>query len=228
MSDAQTYHDGLIGQGYSAADAVTYTQQHFPDFGAAPAVAAAPVAAAEPVAAIPTAAPAMVAASPYVASTDANVAMNMDEGPSRYYSPFIAIVVIIISLMLPYMTFGGLMELSGFEMLKVMGEMAGMVAEDSDGSGSGDGGGESFELIIVPLLMFAFSPLFYILTAIIGGILAGLKKNTMILGGIHLGYFGLFFILSMTTEMFGFKVHDFAGMGFWIGSLAAIGFMIKK
>jgi|GEM_PF-2800396 hypothetical protein len=50
MSDAQSYHDSLIEQGYSAQDSVTYTQQHFPDFGAAPAVATEPVAVAEPIA----------------------------------------------------------------------------------------------------------------------------------------------------------------------------------
>jgi len=126
------------------------------------------------------------------------------------------------------MNFAGLLEVSGFEMLGYIGDMAGMAAEDPDeGSGSGGDGG-SFELIIVPMLMFGLSPLFYILTAIIGGILAALKKNTMILGSIHLGYFGLFFVLSMATTFFGYHVHDLAGMGFWIGSLAAIGFMIKK
>jgi hypothetical protein len=215
MSEAQTYCDGLIGQGYSAADAVTYTQQHFPDFtGAAPAAAAPAMV--------------MVAESPYDASTDANVAMNMDDGPSRYYAPFIAVLLILISLFLPYVSLGGLFEVSGFEMLGVMGDMAGMAADGGDGDGDADVDSGGFELIIVPLLMFGISPLFYILTAIIGGILAGLKKNTTILGGIHLGYFGLFFLLSLVTDMFGFHVHDLAGMGFWIGSLAAIGFMIKK
>jgi hypothetical protein len=213
MSEAQTYCDGLIGQGYSAADAVTYTQQHFPNFtGAAPAAAA----------------PAMVTESPYDASTDANVAMNMDDGPSRYYAPFIAVLLILVSLFLPYVSLGGLFEVSGFEMLGVMGDMAGMAADGGDGDGDADVDSGGFELIIVPLLMFGISPLFYILTAIIGGILAGLKKNTTILGGIHLGYFGLFFLLSLVTDMFGFHVHDLAGSGFWIGSLAAIGFMIKK
>ena len=67
MSDAQTYHDGLIGQGYSPDDAVTFTQQHYPDFGAAPAVAAAPMAAA-PVAAVPMAGAPMAGAPMAVAA----------------------------------------------------------------------------------------------------------------------------------------------------------------
>ena len=56
MSDAQNYYDGLISQGYSADNATTYTQQHFPDFGAqpaAPGVDAAPVAAVAPMAEAP-------------------------------------------------------------------------------------------------------------------------------------------------------------------------------
>ena len=56
MSDAQNYYDGLISQGYSADNATTYTQQHFPDFGAQPAapeVDAAPVAAVAPMAEAP-------------------------------------------------------------------------------------------------------------------------------------------------------------------------------
>ena len=50
MTDAQTYYDGLITQGYAPEQAVTYTQQYYPDFQAAPVAPVAPVAPA----AIPT------------------------------------------------------------------------------------------------------------------------------------------------------------------------------
>ena len=43
MADAQTYHDGLVAQGYPADQALAYTRQYYPDFTPA---AAAPVAAA--------------------------------------------------------------------------------------------------------------------------------------------------------------------------------------
>ena len=32
MADAQSYHDGLIAQGYTAEQALQYTQQYYPDF----------------------------------------------------------------------------------------------------------------------------------------------------------------------------------------------------
>ncbi|DAC15782.1 MAG TPA: hypothetical protein HA276_06940 [Candidatus Poseidoniaceae archaeon] len=43
MADAQSYHDGLVAQGYSADQALAYTRQYYPDFTPA---AGAPVAAA--------------------------------------------------------------------------------------------------------------------------------------------------------------------------------------
>lgn len=43
MADAQSYHDGLVAQGYPADQALAYTRQYYPDFTPA---AAAPVAAA--------------------------------------------------------------------------------------------------------------------------------------------------------------------------------------
>ena len=70
MSAAQTYYDGLLGQGYTAEQAMEYTSQHYPEFVpsmAAPVTApmvAAPIAAApvaqpmaQPMAAAPMAAP---------------------------------------------------------------------------------------------------------------------------------------------------------------------------
>lgn len=47
MSDAQTYYDGLISQGYTLEQAVTYTQQYYSDFQPTP------VAPTEPIAPVP-------------------------------------------------------------------------------------------------------------------------------------------------------------------------------
>lgn len=43
MTDAQSYYDGLISQGYTSDQAVTYTQQYYPNFQAAPAQPAEPI-----------------------------------------------------------------------------------------------------------------------------------------------------------------------------------------
>ena len=72
MSDAQNYYDGLISQGYSADNATTYTQQHYPDFGAQPA--APEVDAAPPgVDAAPVAAVAPMAEAPATAQTEMTI-----------------------------------------------------------------------------------------------------------------------------------------------------------
>ena len=98
MADAQSYHDGLVAQGYPADQALAYTRQYFPDFtpAAAAPVAAAPAApqpvqpaAMAPAAAQPMAAQAMpqaVAAQPMPAQTMPQPTMAQPslggEGPS--------------------------------------------------------------------------------------------------------------------------------------------------
>ena len=93
MADAQSYHDGLVAQGYPADQALAYTRQYYPDFtpAAAAPVAAAPAApqpvqptAMAPAAAQPMAAQAMpqaVVAQPMPAQTMAQPSMAA-EGPS--------------------------------------------------------------------------------------------------------------------------------------------------
>lgn len=90
MTDAQSYHDGLIAQGYTPEQALQYTQQHFPDFtGAAPAAPEpAPMPVAEPA---PVAyEPAPMAAEPMAAAPmmDMGASMavaehKMGDGPDK-------------------------------------------------------------------------------------------------------------------------------------------------
>ncbi len=47
MSDAQTYYDGLISQGYTPEQAVTYTQQYYSDFQPTPVAPTEPIATFE-------------------------------------------------------------------------------------------------------------------------------------------------------------------------------------
>ena len=97
MADAQSYHDGLVAQGYPADQALAYTRQYYPDFTPAAApVAAAPAApqpvqpaAMAPAAAQPMAAQAMpqaVAAQPMPAQAMPQPMMAQPsmaaEGPS--------------------------------------------------------------------------------------------------------------------------------------------------
>lgn len=68
MADPQSYHDGLVAQGYPPEQALAYTRQYYPDFTPA-AAAAAPLPAAPPAAlpAEPTVAPMAVQPAPAAA-----------------------------------------------------------------------------------------------------------------------------------------------------------------
>lgn len=78
MADAQSYHDGLVAQGYPAEQALAYTRQYYPDFTPA-AAAAAPLPAAPPAAlpAEPTVAPMAVQPAPAQAIPQAVAAQPM-------------------------------------------------------------------------------------------------------------------------------------------------------
>ncbi len=74
MTEAQSYFDGLIGQGHPLDSATSLTQQYFPDFSpsvGAPATAPAPAMAAPVmVAPDPAPAPAPAMAAPAMAAPD--------------------------------------------------------------------------------------------------------------------------------------------------------------
>jgi hypothetical protein len=106
MTDAQSYFDGLIAQGYTADDATNYTKQHFPNFGLeTPPMAAAPVASAmvAPVAAAPMAA-APMAAAPMAAAPMA--AAPMAAAPESSTSPLGWVAVGCIALTLIFSIMG--------------------------------------------------------------------------------------------------------------------------
>ena len=118
MSDAQSYHDGLIAQGYSPEQALQFTQQHFPDFTgmapAAPAMSApqpaapaaydpAPVATAPAVAAAPVGggmlAPAMGGA-PVAGSMADMVSSHTSSGSGSSAIGYVAVACIVAAIAL--------------------------------------------------------------------------------------------------------------------------------
>jgi hypothetical protein len=211
--DAQTYYDSLIGQGYQAHDAQSYTQQHYPDF-AGPAMAAAPA----PVMEQPAPANIMMAQPSAYGTLEPPV-----EAKKRMIAPWVAVGVIVLSLVMPYISFMGF-TVSGFEMIGYMGDAG--EASGEDGGDMGDLG-----LIGIAIMLGMFSPVVYLLFAIISGVLLLLKKHPLIVGILHLVYFGLFMVCSVASsesfEGISIAVHDFAGIGFYMGSLAGIGLCLK-
>ena len=86
-------------------------------------------------------------------------------------------------------------------------------------------------------LMFLFSPIVFLLTALLGGI-SVFSNGTLpkLIGKIHLGFFGIMMLLlviggSLLGDLIGeigFSVFSFVGIGFWIGGLSGIGFIYEK
>ena len=85
--------------------------------------------------------------------------------------------------------------------------------------------------------MFLFSPIVFLLTALLGGI-SVFSNGTLpkLIGKIHLGFFGIMMLLlviggSLLGDLIGeigFSVFSFVGIGFWIGGLSGIGFIYEK
>ena len=109
-------------------------------------------------------------------------------------------------------------------------------SSSSDGDGLLDGIGEipdEFLLAGIAILMLIFSPIIYLLSAIISIILLALKKSPVIVGVLHLSFFIIFMICSVLGtidlgEFGSLSVHgDLTGWGFFLSGLAGIFLMIK-
>lgn len=113
---------------------------------------------------------------------------------------------------------------------------------DDCGGSSGDGGSllddideipDEFLLAGIALLMLAFSPIIYLLSAIISTLLLALKKSTVIVGILHLSFLLIFMICSVLGtidlgEFGNISIHgDFTGWGFFLSGLAGILLMVK-
>ena len=153
-----------------------------------------------------------------------------------------AVAAIVVSLFLPYFSYFFL-EVSGFEMIVYIAEMLAelfAIGDEVGGGGSGAGGGgppglgPRFSMLLLGGLMFLFSPIVFLLTALVGGI-SVFSNGTLpkLIGKIHLGYFGIMLILlfiggtllgDLTGEI-GFSMFSVLGIGFWIGGLSGIGFI---
>ena len=157
---------------------------------------------------------------------------EMDLKPDRKIVPWIGVGLIVLSLFLPYISVLGF-GVSGFEMIGFIGE----VSEGSDAF-SDDGGSEDIGLtfgesmFVLSAILMVFSPIVYLLSALIGGILIATKRSLKIPAIIHLGYFGLLLISATlgTIDIFeeDLSVIGFVGIGFYMGSLGPTLWFVDK
>ena len=154
--------------------------------------------------------------------------MTFVEESKRKVVPWIGVVLIFFSVLMPYVSFFGF-SVSGLDLLGLIGEAIEASSDlGGESGGSGGGGGSEFDfgitMFIVAAAMLVLSPIVYVLSAIIACVLIGTKKSTKVLAILHFGYFGLFLIASVlgTFDILdeNLSVLGFVGIGFYVGSLA--------
>jgi hypothetical protein len=168
-----------------------------------------------------------------------------------------AVIAIVLSLFLPYISAGppvgyGI-NISGIEMIEYWGEITQVISEFDPNSGefTGDWTGDSPEadvplrayMLMLGAFLLLFSPLVFLLSAIIGGVSAfsrGVLPKT--LGKLHLGFFIAMTLMIMIggTIMSDFFAEfsnepgmpssslGFIGIGYWISGLSGIGFFYER
>jgi len=151
------------------------------------------------------------------------------------FVPWIGIILIGVSLLLPYLSVMGLFELSGFEMMAELGNLFGELAgDDSSGSGGGGDTGSSSSLepgemaLVIAAILYLLSPFFFAISAIISSIVLVMKKSPRIMGGIHLTFVIVFMISALLApSALGISILDFVGIGFYMGAFSSILLMVK-
>lgn len=149
------------------------------------------------------------------------------EETGRKVVPWIGVGLIFFSLLLPYISIFGF-SVSGLDMLGFIGEAAeasGDIGDDGSGGGGGDADLEFGEtMFLVAAALMVFSPIVYILSAIIGAVLISTKTSPKILAIVHIGYFVLFILTATlgSVDLLGedLSILGFVGFGFYLGSLS--------
>ena len=149
--------------------------------------------------------------------------------------PWIGVVLILVSLFLPYISVMGF-EASGFEMMGEVGDIIGEMDGSGD-EGSGDGGADAdvpmeFMFFGIALMMVGFGPFIFILSAVISAITLLSGKSPKAMGVLHLSYGVIFLIVAFIgTIDFGilgsWSMYDLTGFGFYMGAFASALLLVK-
>ena len=164
------------------------------------------------------------------------VYVQEEKSPGRVI-PWIGVGVILLSLFMPYVSILGIFEISGFEMIGFMGEIADMASDDtgsSDSDGYDEPGGDDQGLgseemtLLIAFFMFGLSPLVFLFSGITSGILLLMKKSTKIMGILHLSYAVIFLFFAILSPSFeDISIFSFVGFGFYLGAFSGGAFLAK-
>ena len=146
--------------------------------------------------------------------------------------PWIGVGLIFIALLLPFISFFWI-EVTGFEMIGGITDILSDIdTEGSDGGDSGDADdgfdSEGF-MLLVAILLFGFSPFFYIISAVVSIIVLLTKRSPNYMGQMHLTYAGLFFLFAIISSSDSpVSFFDFIGIGFYLASFAGVLLVIRN
>ena len=151
------------------------------------------------------------------------------------FVPWFGIILIAISLLLPYLSVMGLFEMSGFEMMAELGDLfSELVGEDSSSGGGGSDSGIDYGLdpeqlaLLIATVMFLSSPFFFAISALLSAIVLLMKKSPRTIGGIHLTFVITFMISAfLSPTALGISIFDFTGIGFYLGAFSSLLLMVK-
>ena len=149
--------------------------------------------------------------------------------------PWIGVGLIFIALLLPFISFFWI-EVTGFEMIGGITDILSDI--DTEGSDGGDSGGvddadDGFDsegfMLLVAILLFGFSPFFYIISAVVSIIVLLTKRSPNYMGQMHLTYAGLFFLFAIISSSdLPVSFFDFIGIGFYLASFAGVLLVIRN
>ena len=160
-----------------------------------------------------------------------------------------AIFLMFVSLFMPYITFGGIVEVTGIDIISESVEMAEEIMEfepdelEVAGGEEGTGGDIDFDvpfrfyMILIGTIMVLISPFFIILSGILSSVTVFSRgKLPKILGSIHLAFFAFLFLMlaiggTVLDDLIGevgISLVEFMGFGLWLGGLSGIGLIYEK
>ena len=170
------------------------------------------------------------------------VVIVKQEKSSNKIIPWIGVGLIIFSIFMPYVSILGF-DVTGMDMISFMGDSpfaeeaeegcldsyGNEVDCDDTDDDSSSSNMESDELaLVIALFMLFFSPLVFLLVAVISAIILGVGGSSRVMGTLHLTYAIIFVICGLLSpSALGISIFDFIGFGFYMGALAGLFLVVE-
>ena len=145
--------------------------------------------------------------------------------------PWIGVAIILVSLFMPYLSFMG-ENVSGFELMGMVGEIGGDLADDGSSDSDSDSGSSDVDLPVefvffgIAALMVGFGPIIFIISAITSALVLLLGKSPKAIGVLHMSYGLIFLVVALIGTidvgiLGSWSMYDLTGVGFYIGAFAS-------